>query len=282
MGKIDLHLHSTASDGRLSPEEVVSKAAKLGLTVIALADHDSIDGIVPAQAAARAFSGLEVIPAVEINTDVPAGEAHILGYFIDHTNHELRAALSRLRNSRRKRAQCMIARLADLGIQIDWQRVQEIAGRGAIGRPHLAQAMLEKGYIASMKEAFVKYIGRGCPAHVEREKITPAEAVALVLKAGGLPVLAHPTTVNDPEALVAELELAGLVGIEAYYNNYRADDIVWLLNLADRYNLVATGGSDYHGFDDASETMIGGVEVPVEVAERLSALARPPAPGPGQ
>jgi hypothetical protein len=246
---------------------------ELGLTVIALADHDSVDGIAPAQAAARAFPGLTVIPAVEINTDVPAGEAHILGYFMDYTNHELRATLSQLRSSRQERARRMIAKLADLGIYIDWQRVQEIADRGAMGRPHLAQAMLEKGYITSVKEAFTKYIGRGCPAHVEREKITPVRAVTLILSADGLPVLAHPTTVNDPEALITELKAAGLVGIEAYYNGYTADGISSLLSLADRHNLIATGGSDYHGLDDANETMIGGVEVPMEAAERLIALA---------
>ncbi len=273
MSKIDLHIHSTASDGRLSPEDVVRKSAELGLTVIALTDHDSVDGIAPAQAAAKAFPELRVIPAVEISTDVPTGEAHILGYFIDYTDHELRATLARSRNSRRERAQRMIARLANLGIHIDWQRVQELAGSGSMGRPHLAQAMLEKDYITSVKEAFIKYIGRGCPAYVEREKITPTEAVAIILKANGLPVLAHPFTVNDPEAIVAELKGAGLVGIEAYYNSYTDDEIGKLLSLADRYNLIATGGSDYHGLDATTETMIGGVEVPIEAAEQLVALA---------
>jgi predicted metal-dependent phosphoesterase TrpH len=271
--KVDLHIHSTASDGRLSPEDVVRKSAQLGLTVIAVTDHDSIDGIAAAQATARAFPGLRVIPAVEINTDVPAGEAHVLGYFIDYTDQELRATLSRLRNSRRERARKMISRLANLGIRIDWQRVQEIAGSGTIGRPHLAQAMLEKGYITSVKEAFIKYIGREGPAYVEREKITPAEAVGLILNANGLPVLAHPFTVNNPEALIAELKAAGLVGIEAYYNGYTDDEIGKLLSLAERHKLIATGGSDYHGLGDANETMIGGAPVPTEAAERLIALA---------
>ncbi len=273
MTKIDLHIHSTASDGRLSPEDIVAKSAELGLTVIALADHDSIDGIAPAQAAAKAFPGLRIIPATEISTDVPDGEVHVLGYFVDYTDHELRSALARLRNSRQGRAQRMIKKLANLGIHVDWQRVQEIAGSGSMGRPHLAQAMLEKGYITSMKEAFVKYIGRGCPAYVEREKMTPIEAVALVLKANGLPVLAHPFTVNDPEAIMAELKAAGLVGIEAYYNGYTADEINRLVSLANRYGLIATGGSDYHGLEAASETMIGGVAVPIAAAEQLISLA---------
>lgn len=273
MGKIDLHIHSTASDGRLSPGDVVRKSAALGLTLMALADHDSTDGIAPAQAAAEAFPGLTVIPAVEINTDVPAGEAHVLGYFIDCENDELQATLARLRNSRQERAQGMIAKLVNLGIHIDWQRVQQLAGSGSIGRPHLAQAMLEKGYIASFKEAFVKYIGRGCPAYVEREKITPAEAVALVLRTNGLPVLAHPFTVNDPEGLITELKAAGLAGIEAYYNSYTATETNRLVSLAHKHNLLPTVGSDYHGLDESNETIIGGVEVPTEVAERLIALA---------
>lgn len=274
MSKVDLHIHSTASDGRLSPSEVVRRAAELGLTTIALADHDSVDGIPGALAAAKAFPGLKFIPSVEINTDVPKGEAHILGYFIDFTDQELAATLGRLRDSRRLRAQRMITKLANLGIQIEWQRVQEIAGSGAIGRPHLAQAMLEKGYIPSNREAFTRYIGKDGPAYVEREKITPVEAVQLILRAHGLPVLAHPTTISDPETMVIELEAAGLVGIEAYYNNYTADQVSELVSLAERHNLITTGGSDYHGLDDTNETMIGGADVPVQSAEQLIALAQ--------
>jgi predicted metal-dependent phosphoesterase TrpH len=272
VSKIDLHIHSTASDGRYSPEEVVRKAAALGLTIIALADHDSTDGIASAQAAALDFPELTVIPGVEINTDVPDGEAHVLGYFIDHENDELQAVLARLRNSRQERAQKMLAKMADLGIHIEWQRVQELAGSGSIGRPHLAKAMLEKGYITSFNEAFTRYIGRNGPAYVERTKITPAEAVALVLRSKGLPVLAHPLTVNDPEALVAELKAAGLVGLEAYYNNYTASETSRLVSLARKHDLITTTGSDFHGLDSSGETMIGDVEVPQDVVKRLTAL----------
>ena len=133
--------------------------------------------------------------------------------------------------------------------------------------------MLEKGYIASIKEAFTKYIGWGGPAYVEREKMTPVEAVELILRAKGLPVLAHPLTINDPEAMIIELKAAGLVGIEAYYDGYTAEEINRLVSLADKYGLIATGGSDYHGLDDSTETMIGGVDVPIESAEQLIALA---------
>ena len=167
----------------------------------------------------------------------------------------------------------MIDKLAHLGIHIEWPRVQEIAGQGSIGRPHIAQAMLEKGYIASIKEAFNEYISREGPAYVEREKMTPVEAVQLILEADGLPVLAHPLTINDPETMTAELKAAGLVGIEAYYDGYTGDEINRLLSLAERHNLIATGGSDYHGLDDSAETMIGGADVPIEQAELLIALA---------
>ena len=273
MSKVDLHIHSTVSDGKFSPEEIISKAAALGLTIIALADHDSVDGIAPALEAAKAFPPLRIIPCVEISTDMPSGEAHVLGYFIDYTSDELNASLEKFRSSRQRRAQGMIAKLHNLGIRVDWQRVQEIAGDGSIGRPHIAQAMLEKGYITSIKDAFTGYIEHGGPAYVEREKMTPAEAVALIARSNGLPVLAHPFTVNDPQAMVIELKTAGLVGIEAYYNGYTADEIKSLVSLADRHGLIATGGSDYHGLDDSDETMLGGVDVPVESAERLTALA---------
>lgn len=278
MSKVDLHIHSNVSDGRFSPEEVVRKSAEAGLTVIALADHDNVEGIIPAMEAAKTFPGLQVIPGVEISTDVAEGEVHVLGYFIDYTHRELQEALSEMRNSRRERAQGMIAKLRNLGILIEWERVKEIAGSGSIGRPHIAQAMLEKGYIASIKEAFTKYIGWGGPAYVKREKSNPVEVVGLILRANGLPVLAHPLTFSDPEPMVIELKAAGLVGIEAYYNGYTAKEIDRLVSLANRYGLIATGGTDYHGLDDGAETMIGDADVPVESAEQLIALAKQRAP----
>ncbi|HEY82142.1 MAG TPA: PHP domain-containing protein [Dehalococcoidia bacterium] len=273
VSKVDLHVHSTASDGRLSPEEVVRKAAELGLAVIALADHDSVDGIIPALRAAREFPQLKLIPAVEVSTDVPSGEVHILGYFIDYTSVELAEALARFRNSRERRAQGMVAKLAKLGIHIEWQRVKELAGDGSIARPHIAQAMLEKGYISSIREAFDKYIARDGPAYVEREKLTPVQAVELIVQAEGLAVMAHPLTAPDPEAMIGELKSAGLVGLEAYYDGYTAEEINTLVGLAERHGLIATGGSDYHGLDESDETMMGGVEVPVASAEKLMALA---------
>jgi hypothetical protein len=273
MSQVDLHLHTTASDGRFSPAEIVRKAAALGLTVIAITDHDSVAGIAEALDAAREFPQLKVIPGVEINTDVPDGEAHVLGYFIDYSDSRLNQTLDRLRNSRIGRAQRMIAKLRNLGINIEWQRVQELAGTGSIGRPHIAQAMLEKGYITSFKEAFTNYISRGGPAYVEREKITPSGAVESVIKARGLPVLGHPFTIKNPEAMIAELTAVGLVGVEACYNNYSNSEIKQLKKLAVKYKLIITGGTDYHGLDDTTEIMMGSVEVPLTSAEQLIALA---------
>ena len=248
------------------------------MTVIALADHDNVDGIAPALEAAKNFLRLKVIPCVEISSDVSQGEVHILGYFVDYTDGELVARLERMSNSRLERAQAMISKLRDLGIDIEWARVQEIAGKGSVGRPHLAQAMLEKGYITSLREAFTSYIGRGSPAYIERRKLTPAAAVELISRVKGLPVLAHPLTVGDPEALVIELKATGLVGIEAYYPDYNADEIRGLKSLAEKCHLVVTGGSDYHGVDTESEIVIGGVPVPLSAAEHLMSLAPSPPP----
>jgi len=273
VGPVDLHLHSTASDGKFTPEEVVAKAAALGLRYIALTDHDSVDGIGSAVKAAKAFPRLTFIPGVEVSTDVPEGEIHILGYFVDYHSKELADTLKRFRNSREIRARRMVDKLRKLGIAIDWPRVREIAGEGAIGRPHIAQAMLEKGYIGNFKEAFEKYIGRDGPAYVEREKMTPAEAVELVLRSGGLPVLAHPFTVKDPERWVAILKRAGMVGIEAYYKDNTPENTAATLEMADRFGLIVTGGTDFHGIENAGEVMIGGVDVPVAAARRLIAMA---------
>jgi len=273
MGRADLHIHSTASDGKLTPADIVLEAARRGLSFIALADHDSIDGIAPAQATARAFPGLKVIPGVEISTDVPEGEVHVLGYFIDYTDAEFNAALDRFKNSRLQRGQKMVAKLEKLGINIDWQRVMEIAGGSTIGRPHIAQAMLEKGYVTSFKQAFSEYLGHNRPAYVERDKMTPKEAVELIIKAKGLPVLAHPLTLPHPEAMTAKLKAGGLVGLEAYYDGYTTEEINRLLTLAEKHQLIVTGGSDYHGLDP-TETAIGDADLPMEAVEKLIALAK--------
>jgi len=270
---VDLHLHTTASDGRLTPGEVVRIAAGKGLTVIAITDHDSVEGVQPALEAATAFPFLRVIPGVEINTEAPNGAVHILGYFMDYEDTELQTSLKELRQSRELRAQQMIDKLDGLGVHVDWQRVQELAAGGSMGRPHIARVMLENGDISSFEEAFVKYIGRRGPAYVKRVRLSPVEAVQMVVKAGGLPVLAHPADIIDLEALLGELKKAGLVGLEAYYNGYRRSTVQRLVGLAKKYTLLTTGGSDFHGLGGPDETPIGGVEVPFECARRLIALA---------
>lgn len=274
MLRVDLHLHSTASDGRFSPAELVRKAAAEGLSIIALTDHDTVGGIDAALEAAQEFPQLRLIPGIEISTDAPKGEVHILGYFIDHKDANFLAALEKMRNSRWERARQIVQRLAELGCPIDWERVREIAGGGTIGRPHIAQALLERGHIESFREAFEKYINRDGPAYVEREKVTPSGAVEMVIEARGLPVLAHPLTVPEPEEMAIKLKKAGLVGIEAYYASYPAEDVERLVDIAARHDLIATGGTDFHGIDTDSEMLIGGVDIPEKSVERLLALAQ--------
>lgn len=273
MAKADLHIHSTASDGRYSPAEIVRMAVSAGLTIIALTDHDTVDGLIPALEAAREFPELTVIPAVELSTDTSSGEIHVLGYFIDYTNQEFRSSLERMRNSRANRAEKMVAKLKELGCNIELERIKEIAGNGALGRAHIAQVLLEKGYVTSFKEAFTKYLGHDCPAYVGREKLTPTEAVQLVQEANGLPVLAHPFTSLNPEAVAKELKTVGLVGMEVYYAGYLPTEVSVLLNLAQKYDLIPTGGTDYHGIDAASEITIGGTDVPIHFVEKLITLA---------
>jgi predicted metal-dependent phosphoesterase TrpH len=274
LSRVDLHVHSTASDGRLTPAEVIREAAEKGVSYIALADHDTVDGIAAAKKAAQSYLNLTVIPAIEISTDIPQGEVHILGYFIDYADVELLAKLDDFRNSRRRRAEQMVAKLAKLGMPVKWRRVLELAGASTIGRPHIAQAMLEKDYVPSFKDAFDEYLGHGKPAYVEREKMLPAEAVGIIVRAKGLPVLAHPLTTEDPEGLITELKPAGLVGLEAYYGEYDAEEVEGLVEMAQKHGLIATGGSDFHGIEPDEETAIGGANVPLEVVERLIALAK--------
>lgn len=270
--RADLHLHTTASDGSLTPREVVLKAVELELDVIAITDHDTVSGIAPALAVAKSYPQLTVIPGVEINTDVRKGEVHILGYFIDYHDPKLNRSLEELRNSRYERGKRMVAKLAEMGVNIEWNRVMEIAGRGSVGRPHIAQAMVEKGYVASLREAFDKYIGHDGPAYIERKKIAPLEAVKLVLESGGLPVLAHPADIEQLGRLLLKLKKAGLVGIEIYYDGYATETISHLEGLALKHDLIACGGSDYHGLDGSTGSDMGSVNVPQESVEKLISL----------
>jgi predicted metal-dependent phosphoesterase TrpH len=273
VSRVDLHLHTTFSDGVHSPEDIVARAAARGLEIISICDHDTVEGVGPALAAATNYNGLTLIPGVEVSTDFQKGEVHVLGYYIDHNHPGLNQTLKTMRQSRVERARAMVKKLAGLGVHVEWPRVRELAGNGSIGRPHIAQAMLEKGYIATIGDAFYSYLGHGQPAYVERIKMSPQEAVALILAAGGLPVLAHPMTIDEPEAMISNLAAAGLVGLEAYYGGSSPAQIKRLVKTAAKLGLIATGGSDYHGLDDNNETPIGGVPVPLKAALKLIGLA---------
>jgi len=274
--KVDLHLHTTASDGVLTPSQLVVAAVRCGLRVIAITDHDSTEGIAEALEAAQAYPSLTVIPGVELSTDIPKGEVHILGYYIDYRDAEFQARLHRLRHSRVDRAQRMLAKLERLGMPLRWERVLELADGGAVGRPHIARALMEAGYVASFQEAFERYIGRDGPAYAERDKLTPPEAVALLARVGGLPVLSHPGDLDGLDGYLAQLKEAGLVGVEAYYNGYDPQISHRLLEAARRYQLIVTGGSDYHGHGGKGEAELGSLEVPWQAARDLMALAGRP------
>ncbi len=276
MNEVDLHTHSTASDGVLSPANLVVRAATLAVTTLAVTDHDTTGGIAEAQEAGKRL-GVEVVPGVEINTDVPGAEIHVLGYLFDPAHAELNEQLARIREGRIGRARKMAEVLTQMGAPVRFERILEIAGEGSVGRPHVAQALLEAGHVSGFGEAFEKYIGRNSPAYVERMKFTPTEACALIRRAGGLPVLAHPVFFDrygkiksalDMEVLLPEMIGAGLAGLETYYPGYDAVTIEYLLGLARRYGLIVTGGTDFHGIRP-NEPDLGGIYVPHKVVRRL-------------
>lgn len=272
--KVDLHTHTTVSDGKLSPRELVALAHKRGIGILAITDHDSTDAIPEALEAAKAFPTMTLIPGIEMSIDAPHGEIHILGYFIDYKDADFQNTLVRLRESRWGRARKMVEKLAQLGMPVSWERVVQLAGEGSVGRPHIAQALLEKGYISSIQEAFIKYIGREGPAYAERQKLTAVEAVQLITRVHGLAVLAHPGDAGDIEPLLSQLKPAGLVGMEVYYNSYHRDVVNRLAKIARKHDLLPLGGSDYHGDGIGPGTELGAVEVPLEAALKLISMAR--------
>ena len=271
---IDLHMHTTASDGALSPAELVRVLAATTLRLVAITDHDSLDGIAEAKRELANHPQLTLIPGIELSSDDGDSEVHVLGYHLDENDPELHEILTAFHRNREGRGELMVARLNEMGFDITWERVVEISQGGVIARPHVARALMEKGYVSEMSEAFDKYIGRGKPAHIEREKMTPEEAVALIRRFGGVPVLAHPTFTADPPALVASLAKAGLIGMEVYYKNYTPDVVAELKALADRHNLLALGGSDYHASGQSDEVSPGLVGPPEENGQRLLEMGR--------
>ena len=272
-GKIDLHVHTLASDGKYSPADLVALASRKGLGLLGITDHDTVSGLSVAIEAAKAFPDLKIVPGVEISTHAPGSEVHVLGYFIDTGNSALLEQLADLGDSRQARAKAMVDKLRELGLDITLARVQEIAGDGSIGRPHIAEALMEKGYVSSFQEVFTKYIGQGGPAYVDRIKLTPDQAVELIIRSGGLPVLAHPSYINDLETVVAGLAGKGLAGLEVHYKDYTDQTRRDMSVLASRYKLIATGGSDFHGIDESMEVMLGSAHVPRECGENLLRVA---------
>lgn len=281
---IDLHIHTTASDGSLTPAAVAGLARQRGLKAIAITDHDTIAGCPEAQAAGSGL-GVEVICGVEISADWPHGTLHMLGYFFDSFPHSLDQDLLELQDNRAKRNGEMIIKLQNLGFQISGDDIARASGGGQIGRPHFAKVMLEKKYVKSMEEAFDRYLGKGKPAYIEKDRLNPEQAIRMIAKSGGIPVLAHPTTLGEYDsggipALLARLKEEGLRGVEVYYYSHTEPDTNRLLSLAQRFDLLVTGGTDFHGAnlgDIQLGTGKSNLKIPYRLLEDLkyAAVARP-------
>ncbi len=277
MTRIDLHLHSTASDGVFPPAEVVRLARERGLTTIALTDHDTSAGWEEAFAAGREL-GVEVIGGFEINSETNLGHIDFLVYGADAHNAALQDFLLTIRDARVGRARGMVQKLAELGLPIEWKRVLHFAGDAqSIARPHVARALVEAGYVASTQEAFDKYLNDQGPAYVHRLEIKPQDVIDTVHQAGGVIVLSSPVHSRTTH-LTSTLAALGLDGIEVYYFDHTDEMKVELLALAQQHNLIVTGGSDFHG--DKTHAELGSVEVPAEVLlklkERIVARATTP------
>lgn len=274
MGSIgDFHSHSTFSDGRLTPTQLVDLAASGGVRWLALTDHDITDGLPEAQQAVNRHDGMTLIHGVELSTDVPGNEVHVLGYFLDWHDETFQETLAHFRESRLDRGSRMVQRLGELGMPIAWERVQEIAGEGAVGRPHIAQALVEKGYVASIQEAFDLYLSRNGPAYVERERLTPTQAVELINSVNGLAFLAHPRELQNLDILLDEMGEAGLCGMEVFYKDYLPDEVKRLRLTAERHNILPLGGSDYHALQGPGERLPGDIPLPNEAVERFLEFA---------
>ena len=270
---IDLHLHTLASDGRLTPTELIQLVAEQGLKTVSITDHDTTNGLAEAYEAAEAFPDLRIIPGIEMSADIPGDEVHVLGYFLEYEDPEFQAQLLEFRRGRVDRAKMMVEKLDTVGVHIEWEQVLKFAGDGTVGRPHIALAMVEAGYCKEPKDAFDEYLGRNGLAYAERPKMTPAEGVEMIKKVGGVPVLAHPTFMNDLEAGISSLKQAGLLGMEVYYAKYDDDTVRHLARLAREYDLIPCGGSDYHGLGNSDECLPGAMGPPEETVKLLEDAA---------
>jgi hypothetical protein len=273
---VDLHLHSTFSDGSEEPEKLAELGAAAGLTAMALTDHDSLRGTARFAAAAAAL-GIQTVAGVEISVEYPDNELHMLGFGIDAGHAEIQECLSDLRGGRHARNLRMLAKLRDLGCPLDYAAVAALAGDGeVVGRPHIAAALLNAGYVGDKQEAFAKYLAYGAPAYCDRLRMGPERAMKLIRAAGGLPVLAHPHLLGLKRTalrtLVEELKRLGLAGIEAYHSQQSTDVTSGMLWLAKDLGLIVTGGSDFHGAfnpDIRIGVGFGGLRVPDECFDVL-------------
>jgi hypothetical protein len=240
----DLHVHSTASDGCLAPAELVDLAKSQGLTALAVTDHDTTEGVAPAARRGDDI-GVLVVSGVEISCAQSGEEYHLLGYRLDTAYPPLVDRLARLRDSRERRLEQIVARLAAEGVHVEAARIRQLAGHGSVGRPHVADALIERGYVQNRLQAFQYYLAKGRPGYVPREKVRPEEAIAVIRAARGVAVWAHPGNLASPEALT-ELQAKGLWGIEVWHPDHSDQQVRKLLPMAEQFGLYATGGSDYH------------------------------------
>ncbi|MFO7814448.1 MAG: PHP domain-containing protein [Halanaerobiales bacterium] len=272
----DLHIHTIYSDGSYTPQEIVDKAKQAGFKTIAISDHDTLKGIKPALKYAE-DKDIEVIPAIEFSTFRGKAEIHILGYFIDYEDDLLKEKVQKIYDSRKKRAQKMIKLLNQENIEITFEEVRNVAGDDYIGRPHIAKLMVQKGYINQMGEAFTEdYIGNGGRAYVKKYKISPIQAINLIQNSGGIPVLAHPIFINHGEPLrevdIKELKFNGLIGIEVYHSKHNKDDEKYYKGIAEKLDLLITGGSDFHG-ENSPGVKLGDIRLDSVHVKRLKEKA---------
>lgn len=251
MDLIDLHVHSNASDGNLSPKEVVNFAKSKGLRAIALTDHDTVDGLHDALEEGKDI-GLEVIPGLEISAQLSNGPMHLLGYYVRPSDKKLREILKKLQLMRMSRNQKILEKLNNYGVHLSESNLLAFSKEGQLGRPHFARAMVKEGYVSAMEEAFRRYLGKGAPAYVDKERLQPEEAILMITEAGGIPVLAHPYSLEIRDGLEFEAHLIkwidmGLMGIEGFYPDHDGRDGSLYRYLGGKYNLIITGGTDYHG-----------------------------------
>ncbi len=262
----DFHVHTTFSDGLLTPEQVTEIAKEKGLAALGIADHDAVGGIEPAIKKGKQI-GVEILPAVELSCIVGDCDIHILGYYVDYKNKKLIAILEDIQSKRLERAKKMVEKLADQGAEVELARVLELAGNGTVGRPHIAQALLEQGHISSYDEAFWKYIGYHCPAYVPKEKLTPRQAIEMIRQFHGIPILAHPMSYNN-RAIVNFIIDEGIAGLEIWRPDHSENDMKYLNALVTNNHLLATGGTDCHG-GRKGKILIGEIKVPYEYVTAL-------------